>query len=357
MRSVEDDEEVQKRGIVGCIYCVGGGMDFDLQSIRKTAKLRKVLPVRSASVHVCSDDPRLVPVFSLAVLSMRTRTRIRFRAHYGSDEECRCQLGTFGIPISALPPVSPPRGEFNLENHRLFMARERAIEATKSKRPLGVAPKATKKPEETARSRRPIIKEDDVFVAAAPQPDLNEPTGYGRFMSFSNLGFLLPQPSFANPTWSVVGAPTAPLGVVPAHHLRQLPVVPLSHMIGSTNDSRPPAKFCEAQPCVIYDPLPNDVLLGRGKPIIQRPGSVRFREMIDTHKDKYDQGGKGAKVAAMAFIVHLVKEDGGRFLKESENGRSWVEVDEATALAKVGNAFRTQRRVRQATLKKDKSTA
>jgi hypothetical protein len=101
---------------------------------------------------------------------------------------------------------------------------------------------------------------------------------------------------------------------------------------------------------VIYDPLPSDVLFGRGKPIQERPGNVRFREILDTHTELYDKSEKGAKSAVMAYIVHLVKEEDGRFLKELEDG-GWVEVDEATAQAKVGRAFRTRRSALRATLK------
>jgi hypothetical protein len=352
MRTVEDDEEAQKRGCVGCVYCVGGGLNLDLQLIRKTAKLRAALPTRFDSVHICYNDPRMVPFFSLGMVIMGSHSRMRIRTHYGSDEECQYKMSSFGIPISAFP-VSP-RGEFNLENHRTFMAMQRAIEATKSegKGPLGVAQKAKKKPREKARSRQSIIKED-VFVAA-PQPGLNEPTGYGGLMGFSNFGSL-PRPSFANPWWSVVGAPNLP-SVVPLQ--MQLPVVPQSHVTEPTSASRdPPAKFWEspAKPYVIYDPLQNNVLLGRGKPVQQRPGNVRFREMLDKHMGKYnDRGEKGAKFTA--HILHLVKEGGGRFLMELEDG-GWVEVDEATAREKVSRAFRTRRKVLQATLKKDKSTA
>ena len=113
---------------------------------------------------------------------------------------------------------------------------------------------------------------------------------------------------------------------------------------------------------MIYDPLPNDILLGRGKPIQQRPGNIRFREMIDNHiiGEKHDQDGntssKFAKKHPTIYIIHLVKGEGGRFLKKLEDG-GWVEVDEATARAKVSHAFRTRRQVYQATLKKDKSTA
>jgi hypothetical protein len=76
---------------------------------------------------------------------------------------------------------------------------QRAIEATTSKEgkgPLCVEQKTTQKPQEKASSKQPIIKED-VFVAPATQPDLNEPTGYARLMTFSKLGC-------PNPWWSVV---------------------------------------------------------------------------------------------------------------------------------------------------------
>jgi hypothetical protein len=335
MRSVEDDEEAQKRGVVGCVYTVGGGIDIDMQFIRKAGNLRNALPVRLDSTHVCYNDPWLVPFFSLAMIIMGTHSRMRSRTHYGSDQECQSKLSTFGIPISALPVSS--RGEFKLKNHRAFVAMQRSIEATKSKRggPLLVAEKAKNNSKETARSRRPIMKED-VFVTT-PQPDANDPTEYRGLMSFSNLGSL-PQPSFANPWRNVLGAPNSPLAVVSPQ--QQLIMSPQSHTTGSTITNRPPAKFCKspAKPYVIRDPLPSDILLGRGKPIQERPGNVRFREMIDTHKDKYEQ--QGARGKASAYIVRLVKEEGGRFLKELDRGGGWIEVDDAAARTKVSHAFR-----------------
>ncbi len=53
MRGVEDDEEAQKRGVVGCVYCVDGDLDINPQMVRKTANLRNALPVRIVSLHVC----------------------------------------------------------------------------------------------------------------------------------------------------------------------------------------------------------------------------------------------------------------------------------------------------------------
>jgi hypothetical protein len=345
MRSVEDDEDVQRRGVVGCSYCIGGGLNFDLPLVRKTAKLRNALPARFNSVHVCYNDPLKAPVFALAMFIMRAHSRRRFRTHYGSDEECQRQLSSFGIPISALP-VSP-RGEFNLENHRNFVEMQRAIEATNmskgGKGPLRVAQKGKEK----TRCRHSIIKED-VFVAA-PQPNLNAPTtGYGGLMSFRNF---LPQPSFAIPWWNNVGVPN----FVPSQSA--LPFSPQSQTIGPTSACRPPTKLgtSPAIPYLIRDPLPNDVLLGRGRPIQDRPGNIRFREMLEKHIDYYDRGGRGSKTAVSVFIVHLVHQEGGRFLRELEGG-GWAEVDEAAALAKVNNAFRTRRQAWQANLKKEKGT-
>jgi hypothetical protein len=353
MSTVEDDEEAQKRGVVGCSYGVGGDLQSNnLQRIRKVGKLRKTLPARINSMHLCYNEPLMIPVVSLGMFVMGSHTCMRFRAHYGSHEECQCQLSSFGIPISALP-VSP-RGEVNFENHRTFMAMQRASEVTKSKRkgPLCV-PQTAKK---MALSRRPITRED-IFVTAPPpnQPNANEPTGYaGGLMGFSNH-FL---PSFAAiPWWSGARAPSLPQVVVPQH--RQLPLVPPTHTSGPTSASRSPAKVCKspAKPYVISDPLPNDILLGRGKPIQYRPANVRFRKMLDSHIEKFGNGRNGGNVFSPTYIVHLVKEDGGRFLKELEDG-GWVEVDEATAQAKVSQAFRTRRQVFQATsLKKDKRTA
>ena len=355
MWSTADDEEAQKRGVVGCAYLVGRGIGFDLQLTRRRANLRNALPVRFDSVHICYNDTLARPVLALAMTIMGTHDRMRFRAHYGSDEECQSQLRSFGIPISTFP-VSP-EGEHTLENHRTFMAMQRATQATKSKgkRPQHVAENAEQKKNPTP--RQPIIK-DNVFVAApnpAPrQPDLDEPTGY-EAMSFSNLGSWLPQPSSANPWRSVVGAVVEaatfpPVAPPPSH----LPAVSQSHMIGPTSASRhPSAKLCESPNTsyVIYDPLPNDILLGRGKPTQNRPGNVRYRDLLDKYVGKYNKGENGTKVFVSANIVRIVKEEGGRFLKELEDG-GWVEVDEATARAKVSDAFRARRRAFQATLKK-----
>jgi hypothetical protein len=217
--------------------------------------------------------------------------------------------------------------------------------------------------QEKALSRQPITKQAVLLAGSQPnEPNLKEPTAYGTLMGFSN-NFL---PSFANPWWSGVGAPTnLPQVVTVPPHTSQLPVTPASHTTGPSTISAslpPVAKFgkspaAKKNPYAISDPCPNDILFGRGKPIQDRPANVRFREMLDKNSEKYANGGNGGKAIVSTYIVHLVKEEGGRFLKELEDGGGWGEVDAATAQAKVSQAFRTRRQVFQATLKKNKSIA
>jgi hypothetical protein len=64
--------------------------------------------------------------------------------------------------------------------------------------------------------------------------------------------------------------------------------------------------------------------------------------MLDKHMDEYEQSGMGAKVKLSAYIVHIMKEERRRCLKERKDG-GWPEVAEATARAKVSFVFHSRR--------------
>jgi hypothetical protein len=87
--------------------------------------------------------------------------------------------------------------------------------------------------------------------------------------------------------------------------------------------------------------FPADVLFGRGK-IVEHPGNVRFRQLVDYYTDKYEISGKMEKTCIAEIVIQMVKENSGRFLKR-DNAGDWVEVDHATARNKVAHAFRNRR--------------
>lgn len=99
----------------------------------------------------------------------------------------------------------------------------------------------------------------------------------------------------------------------------------------------------------------DDVLLGRGQPILNYPGNLRFRKIIKEHKEEYSATGKHATKDDIArSVLSKIKETGARFLRKiEENERdalkipeevfhAWLIVDEVASLQKVKQALREQ---------------
>jgi hypothetical protein len=90
------------------------------------------------------------------------------------------------------------------------------------------------------------------------------------------------------------------------------------------------------------EPLPSDVLLGRGKLIQGHVGNQCYRTIIESHRGRYEQALKVEKTFIAKEIVQTVKNVGGRFLKQKTDG-GWVEVDTEVARDKVSHSFRNRR--------------
>jgi hypothetical protein len=89
--------------------------------------------------------------------------------------------------------------------------------------------------------------------------------------------------------------------------------------------------------------FPVDVLFGRGKLVLEHPGNVRFRLLIDNYMGKYEVSSKLRKTCIARIVVQMVVDDSGRFLKRLNAGE-WEEVDYETARNKVASTFRNRRR-------------
>ena len=93
-------------------------------------------------------------------------------------------------------------------------------------------------------------------------------------------------------------------------------------------------------------PMINDVLFGRGWPIMKHPGNVMLRNIIDSKLEEYQNETKGGKTLIAYSVVCMVKQkgDGGKFLKEDSGW--WVEVSDDMARQKVSIAFRDARKLK-----------
>jgi hypothetical protein len=94
----------------------------------------------------------------------------------------------------------------------------------------------------------------------------------------------------------------------------------------------------------IGTPINNDVLFGRGKFVQDNLGNLRFRQIIDENRERYDKLDKDGKTRLAEEIVRRLKGLGARFLKD-EDGGGWVEADEKLARKKVSMCFRSQRKL------------
>ena len=69
-----------------------------------------------------------------------------------------------------------------------------------------------------------------------------------------------------------------------------------------------------------------------------------IKKFIESTAEQYENGDKAEKYVIARTGVKLVKEKGGRFLRQVKNSESWVEVDDDAAHDKIGHDFRNNRR-------------
>jgi hypothetical protein len=94
-------------------------------------------------------------------------------------------------------------------------------------------------------------------------------------------------------------------------------------------------------------PGTSDILLGKGRKFQEHIGNIRFRYLIEEHRNRYEKAKKTQKTALADGIVSLVHKRSGRFLKD--DGAGWVEVNELTAREKVSSCFRSFRKLHKTT--------
>ena len=80
---------------------------------------------------------------------------------------------------------------------------------------------------------------------------------------------------------------------------------------------------------------------GRGKPIQEHPGNLRYHQILESCRDRYDAAKKFEKMEISDMVVQLVKQNSGRFLKQ--DGAGWLVATIEEAREKVSHAFRTRR--------------
>lgn len=94
-------------------------------------------------------------------------------------------------------------------------------------------------------------------------------------------------------------------------------------------------------------PSPNDVICGRGGKANTHQGNISFREEAKKLRSWYESSSKSEKFTISSFLVDIVRERGGRFLKrDTENPGQWTECDGNDVRKKASQALREGRQQR-----------
>lgn len=91
-----------------------------------------------------------------------------------------------------------------------------------------------------------------------------------------------------------------------------------------------------------YTPRSVDVCCGRGKKNWKHQGNSSFRKLIHSNVTSYmEAASKHDKTRLVKTIVQMVRSNGGRFLKQSNDGY-WYDIGDSQAREKVGHSLRDQ---------------
>jgi hypothetical protein len=95
---------------------------------------------------------------------------------------------------------------------------------------------------------------------------------------------------------------------------------------------------------VLVDPLPSDVMLGRGRSFLRHPGNKRLKTVVEMNTQRYlNATNRNEKTCITQEIVRIIQTYGtvpGRFLRHDAKAGGWYQVDDHEARVKVSHAVR-----------------
>ena len=120
---------------------------------------------------------------------------------------------------------------------------------------------------------------------------------------------------------------------------QQHPALRVEHQGGGLNDESVDSRDCSSLRSGMapeelpkgYTPRPADVCCGRGKKNWRHHGNASFRQLIHSNVPAYlEATTKHDKTLVVKSIVDIVRSNGGRFLKQGNDG-GWYDIGDSQA--------------------------
>lgn len=263
------------------------------------SEFNRAFPVRMVACHACVDDPKIEAFTNFTMACMGAFATVRYRCHSGTDMEVQYKLMSFGIP-SHLLPISVT-GEVDRSRHEEFLKQRWILEAQQLQQQV-----------DERKQRIQMVGSQNVPKDAS----------------------LLTTTLSNNPRFTAMSSPS---------HSDTSENFRVSDDEQATDLQSRAAMSSTANLVVV--PSSMDVCFGRGNGVMKLPGNVRYRKLIETHRERYEnEPSKGKKSDIIREVVATVLDSGGRFLKQDSDGAAWGLVSFKGAYTKVSHGFRNQKR-------------
>ncbi|KAL3938789.1 MAG: hypothetical protein SGBAC_006375 [Bacillariaceae sp.] len=282
MSFLRDSENARKNGVVGIMYTIGKFKNFDMgASLMTSSNLAASLPIPLSGIHFCHDDLAqhimVNSILPLLPLSMAPK----FKAHYGSGQECLYAMRRFGISEDSIP-ISNSGNTCILDDHKRWYQEQ---------------------------------KEKDARVSIEKE-------------ALTPFGMITTEEASSDNCVEDPRAVESEFGMLDTEEF-------LSDYAGKGEEP----KIVESETIV---PKSEDVLFGH---FSQHPGNIRLHKLLADHAVAYELAkGKKEKMEYAWKLVLDLKEQGSRFLSFDKASKSWLEVPDAKARLKVSKAIRNRRR-------------
>ena len=166
----------------------------------------------------------------------------------------------------------------------------------------------------------------------------HEDTGYFAPVSPVSSSRSSPSASIVVSADAVLSLPSPPSG----------PSSPEPCLSSAISLDEPRSSSSSSSPTMLHrtadPPCPDDVICGRGGKANTHPGNVSFREEARKLRGWYESSSKSEKFTISSFLVDVVRERGGRFLKRDGTVKGgWLEADGDDVRKKARQALREGR--------------
>eukprot|EP00529_Nitzschia_sp_RCC80_P016940 CAMPEP_0113477596 /NCGR_PEP_ID=MMETSP0014_2-20120614/20289_1 /TAXON_ID=2857 /ORGANISM="Nitzschia sp." /LENGTH=659 /DNA_ID=CAMNT_0000370695 /DNA_START=397 /DNA_END=2373 /DNA_ORIENTATION=+ /assembly_acc=CAM_ASM_000159 len=299
---IENDEDVQKRGVVMIGYAVNSSLSEIDPGMHKVGNLvRAMIPIRYTSWHVCLGAEtwfRRLQANMIRILPQKDR--VRLRCHEGSRTEVMYSLLSYGIPVHEFP-VAEDGTVQTCEHDKWLMMQRRKQEVYDLIRPMKTQISRSDHRLSTTQSNDSETFKQSLTNQGQQNQQIDEPA---QVLSFDPFALQINHSTFHRSN-------------VPARLENRDPSVLLSGLVEV--------------------PSIADVLVGRGQVYQNHPGNCQMRQIVREHLAEHQSttSRKAKTDLAWRIVHHIQHQHGGRFLQRDGESGWWGVISDDQARSKV----------------------